>query len=159
MYIVFQKPSPEQVAIFFKKNNYRINRLLALCVMEKSCCDSSDNQPEAPIETEAEEILVAVVDEAEEEIVATAEHSDDNKVEEEKTLSMLLAIEPDDLSSIKGLGKKTVEKLAEEGIVTFLHLSTLSEEKISALDEKISHFSSKYKSKNWRGQAESLIKA
>ena len=44
---------------------------------------------------------------------------------------------PDDLTVIRGIGEKTAQKLAENGITTLEQIAGLTPERIAELDEKL----------------------
>ena len=62
----------------------------------------------------------------------------------------------DDLTRIRGIGKVTAEKLADNGITTFKQLAALSDAEFDRLNEKI-RFRGKVDVADWREQATKLV--
>ena len=63
----------------------------------------------------------------------------------------------DDLTKMKGLGKVMAEKLASEGITSFAQIAGMSNDDISALEEKIGA-AGKFEKNEWVAQAKDLAK-
>ena len=175
MQILIKRGTPEEIAEFFRKNRWLIERLL----QGKADTDTVDHSPapdhsDAASEEELEEEILETIDEIEEaldainpedieseaarelledieetidEIEDILEGDDDEDDEEEQE---------DDLTAIKGLGPKTAEGLQKAGITTFQQLIDLTEEEIEELDDKITNFARSYESKSFREQAEKL---
>ena len=66
------------------------------------------------------------------------------------------AVEPDDLTSLKGLGKVISGQLETAGIITFAQLAKLSNKDINNLNDQIPGFGAKYKRYDWKTQAKVL---
>lgn len=66
------------------------------------------------------------------------------------------AVNADDLTSLKGLGKVVAGQLATAGITTFKQLATLSSKEVNNLNKKIPGFGAKYKRYDWKTQAKVL---
>jgi 2-oxoglutarate dehydrogenase E1 component len=64
--------------------------------------------------------------------------------------------EPDDLTSLKGLGKVIAGKLDTAGVNTFAQLAKLSNKDINNLNDQIPGFGAKYKRYDWKTQAKVL---
>jgi predicted flap endonuclease-1-like 5' DNA nuclease len=108
------------------------------------------------------EEVVEEINEIEEDLIEEGLLDDDeeeqNEVSGEDELDEFDIVDMvDDLTVIKGLGAKTVEKLAAHGIETFQQLVDLSEEKIEELDGEIRRFKANFEKKEWRQQAANLV--
>lgn len=190
MQILIKRASPEEVAEFFHRNRWLIERLLANNSAVSDHADDNDSAAvdESPVPdhsdedvaTTAEDVAITA-EELEEQIMDSLEEieeviddleSEDLENEEaqeilediEETLEEIVDIldcdnddkEEDDLTQIKGLGGKTLEKLNEAGITTFQQVIDLTDEQIEELDSHIRNFAINYERKNFRQQAKDL---
>lgn len=185
MFIQLKRRDADAVADFFKKNQYLIDRLLTkiekgetlqpvqanqheeeeaeeTVVMSDETIDEAMGQIEYSEEGDTIEVempdtvdqVAEEIEDFEEEILGDGGLLDDDEEDDDEEDQ---AAEPDDLTEIKGLGAKTVEKLAAHGITTFEDIANLSEERIDEIDEEIRRFRSNYEKKEWRQQAKDLM--
>lgn len=92
-----------------------------------------------------------IVEEAVEDVVETVKDAVEDLTDSEVTTN--------DLTAINGLGAKFAARLAEEGIVSYKQLATLTEQELAEIDAKIKSFAARYERYDWRKQAEALIGA
>ena len=155
MSMVIKKRSPEEVAAFFKKNKWSIDRLLGDIAPKKKktkrkkrAASKKKKQEVAAAECAPEAAAVPVV----EETPAPVIEAPVVEAPVEETAA------PDDLTKLDGLGAKMAENLAAVGITTYADLAALTKKKSERVGEGIRGFLSKFEKKKWRQQAKDLMK-
>ena len=92
----------------------------------------------------------AKAEKAEAAVAATSSAAPSSRKKSKKAVA---AVTPDDLKVIKGIGKVIEEKLNAIGILTYEHLSKLTDAQIDALDDAVGSFRGRIERDDWKGQA------